>query len=344
MLYKRLLQHRSVWMGIAIIWIVWYHSGIDFGLSILRHIQEIGYGGVDIFFFASGIGCYFSLSSDDDVGRFMKRRLTRLMPTYLIFIVVWLAYTAVIGSFHYQMAIGNIFAIQSFTGLGRGFNWYITTLLLFYILAPYFKKLIDKSSPVGKLLFLLFLIAFSIPFWGTAEYIVCVSRLPIFYFGMLSSSFCKSERKILPLHIIAACISFLIGTLALGFFTVYYPKYLWDYGLYWYPFILMTAPLCMAISGIAIFLERFKITKPIVSFLALCGKYSFEIYLVHVLFFAITRYLIKKQLVSGSGNLIWSITILSTVVGCVILRQLTNLIMRIACKKGSKTHANKSAE
>ena len=86
-LFKDLLRFRNVWLGIAMIWIVLFHIPIEWPIKVLDFIINLGYAGVDICLFASGIGCYYSLTSNSDVGVFIKRRLNRIMPMYLIFIV-----------------------------------------------------------------------------------------------------------------------------------------------------------------------------------------------------------------------------------------------------------------
>ena len=88
--FKDFLRYRQSWLGVALIWIMFFHMPFDFGL--LQYPIAAGYGGVDICFFASGIGCFYSLSSNSDVLSFMKRRTQRLLPTYLIFIVFWLVF------------------------------------------------------------------------------------------------------------------------------------------------------------------------------------------------------------------------------------------------------------
>ena len=77
-------------MGIAMIWIVAYHSGIDLYNPILIYVKEIGYGGVDIFLFAAGLGNYYSYLKDYSPLDFLKRRIVRLAPVYFPFILVWI--------------------------------------------------------------------------------------------------------------------------------------------------------------------------------------------------------------------------------------------------------------
>lgn len=146
-----LYKHRTVWMGIAILWVIFFHSGLVVSNARIAYIENIGYGGVDIFMFASGLGVYFSYTKDYDSTAFMGRRLKRLAPVYLPFIVVWILYKFMQGEYPINAAIGNFFAVQGFTGLGNEFNWYITSLLVVYILTPFFGGLIDKINKPQQL-------------------------------------------------------------------------------------------------------------------------------------------------------------------------------------------------
>ena len=47
-------------MGIAILMVIYFHSGFSSNIEILKTIRTFCYCGVDIFLFASGIGNYFS--------------------------------------------------------------------------------------------------------------------------------------------------------------------------------------------------------------------------------------------------------------------------------------------
>lgn len=319
MYYKDLLRFRQAWLGLALLWIILFHLPIDLGL--LDYPRAFGYGGVDICFFASGIGCFYSLSADPDIGNFMKRRLKRLLPTYLVFILVWLLYQYAAGDFALQMAIGNLFALQHFTGLGSEFNWYISALLLFYLLAPYFVVIIQRASPVQKLLFLLFLILCSVPFWGAEEFIITVTRLPIFYMGMIFADLCKKELRISRGHVPGLIAAFMLGLAFLVTTYFLFPAYLWSHGLHWYPFILITPPLCIGISSVLMLLEKSKAMKLFLSFFSLCGGYSFELYLVHILLVSCISDLISAFELSRFRYPIWAAGGVGLFVGCYLLRR-----------------------
>lgn len=328
MYFKDLLRYRQAWLGVALLWIILFHWNLETA-GLLNHLKSIGYGGADICLFASGIGCFYSLTSESDIGNFIKRRLKRLMPTYCIFIVFWLAFKFVTGKFSVQMALGNILALQHFSDHTLSFNWYISAVLLFYLFAPYFKIIIDRSSTFSKYLFLAFLFACSIPFWKVHAHIVMVSRLPIFYMGMLFADVCQKDKKILSKHIVGATAMFLIGLLVLLSSYAIAPQLMWSHGLYWYPFILIAPPLCMAISYVLSRIERIRILKPIITFLSLCGNYSFELYLVHIGLLSLIPVFIENYNLSNISDLVWVAGIIPLVVGCYLLRSLTSFFNRL---------------
>lgn len=324
---KDLLRYRRVWLGIALVWIILFHCQLDLGP--LSYFRAIGYGGVDICIFASGIGCFYSLSSDSDIVGFMKRRIKRLAPTYVVFILFWLAFQYRMGNFGFQMAVGNLLALQDLTGNGNAFNWYISAIFLLYILAPYFKAIAEQASSVRKMIFLIFLLVCSIPFWKADTYIITITRLPIFYIGMLFADKCKKNHQVKKKEIVFGAVALVLGIIILLFLYLFARKYMWSYGLYWYPFVIITPPLCLAISYVSMFLERVRISKPVISVLSLCGDYSFELYLVHILVFQILLVFIDKYDLYNIEYLVWAASIAVIAVGCYVLRSLTAFLSRL---------------
>ena len=51
-------QERSGVFGLAILWIMLFHSSLRFDWPPLHLIKATGYCGVDVFLFLSGIGLY----------------------------------------------------------------------------------------------------------------------------------------------------------------------------------------------------------------------------------------------------------------------------------------------
>lgn len=298
-------KYRSVWMGIAMLWVVFFHSGLSISNKYISFVKNIGYGGVDIFMFASGLGTYFSYTKDYDSTAFIQRRLARLAPVYLPFIVIWLFYKFLQGEYPVNAVIGNIFAVQGFTGLGNEFNWYITGLLVVYILAPYFCGLIDRINKLQIfLLFIVTLLIISISFWEAQAAIIIVTRLPIFVIGMYFAKLSKNnENKLTSKSGVFLVGVMLAGLIILKLFYVKSPQYLWLYGLYWYPFILITPGLCILISVFAEITQNINLAKGFLKILEKIGEYSFEIYLIHILCIDIyNNYLIPAEILPQSNR------------------------------------------
>lgn len=73
---------RSALMGIAILWVVFYHFG--FHIPGIKHLMRYGYAGVDIFMFLSGFGLYYSLNRNGNLWSYYKKRLIRIFPSYFV--------------------------------------------------------------------------------------------------------------------------------------------------------------------------------------------------------------------------------------------------------------------
>ncbi len=321
---KNILKYRSVWLGCAMLWIVFYHSAHF--IKGLYFFKNIGYGGVDICLFASGAGCYYSLCKNDEPLTFLKRRFARIFPTYWCFLPFWFLYAFKAKEMNISTILGNIFGVQSIVGLSNAFNWYITTILLFYIFAPYFKKLVDKISDIKiHMLIICLMLVFSIPFWNTIVFIIIVSRIPIFYMGMLFAKYAKQGARVTKKSFVVYIVTMLLGFLLLYLVFNHYRDYRWTHGLYWYPFILVTPGLCVCISCAMTFLDRIKAASFVSKGLSFVGKYSFEIYLVHILVYDTVNYLIESS-VLPSTDIVRILSTLFVPVGCMILSFITKLV------------------
>ena len=330
-----LLKYRNVWLGLAMIGIVWYHSAYEFSLGFVNGIKPYVYGGVDICLFASGIGCYFSLNKDPDPYRFIRRRFSRIFPMYLCFMALWIPFMALTDEMTPAVALGNLFAVQSFTGLGHDFNWYICATLLFYFFAPYMKSAVDNTrSHFSPFLLLAALLLITIPFWGSTAYIIFIVRIPIFYIGILFGRLCAtrialSRRSLLVLFLIS-----IAGMLGLTQCVTYCHHHdasslLWEYGLYWYPFILITPGFCAAVSFLSQQLSRNKYSKLLLLPLEKIGQYSYEVCLMHILVFDALEYL---HLYNYRPKVFY-FSIPCMAVGCVLLRFAVRFLQKLTKKQ-----------
>lgn len=184
--YQDLFKFRSVWMGFAILWVVLFHSAIN--LSWLAEWKTFGYGGVDIFFFASGLGCYYSLQKQPEPSLFLCKRIKRIVPPYFLVLVIWLALQLFL--FRTPMRpvelLSNFLCTGTFSGAENQFNWYISGVWPSYLLAPFFVSFLDRVPRFQRLFLVVVLILFSLSFLSSSWNLMSfASRLPIFCIGML---------------------------------------------------------------------------------------------------------------------------------------------------------------
>ena len=308
-----LRAYRSELKGIAILWIVFFHAQL--GLSgILGGIQQIGYGGVDLFFFLSGFGLYHSLAKDGDPRRYLLRRARRLLPAYLPFCCVWLCVMLPLYRFgpvqSLRTVTGNLFMLGFFAEAPAMINWYISALALFLLLAPVMAGFLSKSKKQSRsaVLLILWLFAAGLCFIGTEQY-MALSRLPVFALGMffaLPAIDSRTNKLFVPL----AWFSFVVGMLLLWFCFTFLPEALNVYGMYWHPFILIAPAMC---AGLGALFHKLQKTAALFAPLRAIGNASFEIFLFNAWIEVLGKHfhLAKTPL----EWLLWSIG--SVVVGCL---------------------------
>ena len=331
---KSLLKHRTIWMAFAIIWLICYHAQFNLLPMPFDQIENFGYLGVDIFLFASGIGCYYSLEKDSDILHFVKRRFNRLMPTYWCFIVIWILFKLLTDGMQYTEAIGNFLGIEFLVSSDSAFNWYISAIWIFYFLAPFFKLFTDRhKSNIVNILFVLILIIFSIPFWFANIELIFVSRLSVFYLGLCTARLGKEEFILSNKHCHLLIAASLVGCLLLAFNYRFYPERLLNGGLFWYPSILIVPGLCLIISLTSNKLSNKLSSKNIVNrFLNLIGNNTFELYLVHLFIYeGLAKYI--------SGKYTALICFAAIIPGCMLLKlvskPVTSFIIRLEEKVSS---------
>lgn len=335
MTLKEVIKYRKIWMGFAILWVIFFHFGYK-PPDPLAALQSSGYSGVDIFFFASGIGCYLSYSRDKNAAAFIKRRFIRIMPTYFVFIVIWCTYKVITDGMDFTTVLGNIFCVQDLTGKDGSFNWYFGAMWIFYLLTPYFVAVADKiKKSAGCVLFCLLLVLFSFPFWNVKALIIIVTRMPVYFLGMyLAKRSQESDDKISLKFMLIATVLSIISMAA--FIVCYFKLHdeLWNYGLWWYPFIITAPTICLYLSFICKQLEKKSVGQKILKAFSFIGSYTFELFLVHLFVFKeVSSMIMERQ--PNHVIAIWFAALIPVAIGAAILYQLTKGVKKLI-KKAAK--------
>lgn len=302
-------KQRTFIMGVAIIWVAWFHTDIFTGNNVIDFFRQIGYGGVDIFFFLTGVGAFFSLQKCPDALSYMKRRMKRILPSYYPFIAGWLIMVGLTGELYGLEIIGNLSMLGWWRNGRNQFNWYVSAIWLFYLLAPVLVPAVARAKhrllTAGILIFTGF--AVSITFFHT-QLLIAFSRIPVFILGILFGYYLKEENESrsntfaterdeivtgvkLPSEFqnypvtVVLNICMLIGFGTLYFFLEYMSGYMWNFGLWWYPFFLIVPGLSMDLGLLADCMEKNRVSFFVKVLVEEVGKASFEIFLIHIAIF-----------------------------------------------------------
>ena len=284
--YYYLSKYRMELMGLAILWVVWFHSSLYvkvFDIRILNKglefIKSTGYGGVDIFLLLSGMGIYNSLNRNS-ISVFFKNRLKRILPTWWSCLLLYVVLGVSVLGISYSKK--SILGFALFTGFwidmpNQG-NWYVYAVMFFYLISPVLFSLIKDSKNKTKTCFIMIFVslAISFTFFGLFKLIV-FSRIPIYILGMYVTA--NLQKHSMNKKTWICCFAALvIGITVLYVLHMLFSDFLWSYGLWWYPFILIAPSLSLVVAFL--FDKGVRRLKPIFYCFKKLGNASLEILLV----------------------------------------------------------------
>lgn len=310
-----LSRHRTTLMGLSILWIVWFHSSfyLDFfPWDRLNHffylLKTFGYGGVDIFLIISGMGIYQSLKKNDTF-TFLKNRIRKIIPVWWLFLIIYF----IVGIVFLNVSMRPVEAIGFATLSGYWIdlpnqgNWYVYAIMLFYLLSPVLFAVLKSKNKAGITVLFFTTVLLPLAFLGK-EQLMAVSRFPVYISGMfLSSHF--SDRKMNRGNWLLCILSLLAGIALLGFlYHSFSTSALYDYGLWWWPFILI-APSLSILTSLLLELagKHIRFLSVPISFL---GKASLEILLTSECVFAAleaSEFVFLSEHVTGLASILFSI-------------------------------------
>lgn len=289
-LLQGLSTYRSELMGVAIIWIMFFHSGIQapepFMLRTLWYLfVSFGGGiGVDIFFVLSGFGLVFSaskLASDSQWWSWEGKRMIRILPSYLIVAIV--AYTIQGG-----VSLYNLLQINFLIDGVRDF-WFIPAIVLCYLCFPFLYML---SKKIGMRQACGVVMLFSIALYCSIFYLspdyykkleVFLLRIPCFILGVYWGWLCKERLSKEYLWNVVA--SFILCPLS---FYLSFPGS--DRWMFFFSMVIFLQ--------ILVFLLCIINYKPFHSIFSYFGTRSLQIYLVHIGWgFIMARYVTDNPII-----------------------------------------------
>ena len=213
-------RYRGELMGMAMIFIILFHVSLPQN-DMFYGLRRMGNIGVDMFFFLSGIGLWFSWTKNPSCKHFFKRRYLRIYPTWLI-----MASLYYIPRFNGGDIMADITINWDFWLHDELTFWYIPATMMLYLFAPAYMELIKKHPiyrwlPVVMVMWCI-LVQYVTPIHNIFGHIeIFWSRVPIFFIGINMGEMVRKKEKLDGASIWMIIILF-VATLASSMFLEQY--------------------------------------------------------------------------------------------------------------------------
>lgn len=190
-------------MGAAMLFVILFHVALDRG-DPFYGLRRCGNVGVDIFLFLSGVGLWFSWVKTPDVRRFYRRRLLRIVPTWLVVSTAFYL-PDYLGARRFSRSIvdliGDITINWDFWLHDELTFWYVPAIMALYLVAPWYMRLV-QSRPIYRWLPLLMVVWCVMVQWvlpihhAVGHLEIFWSRVPIFFIGINFGEMVRTRRQL----------------------------------------------------------------------------------------------------------------------------------------------------
>ena len=327
MSYSVLSKYRTELMGVAILWVMLFHSfDLDMGLPILEWLRAAGFGGVDIFILLSSMGLVMSLSRrEQSYSQFMTRRASRVLPAYYLVMVPYTLFVLLTRGGHWSALLWNASLLYYWVRPLGAFNWYVAGSMTFYAVTPACFRRYRRSghrealTAAGILLGLLAGRVLMIDgFWYSMDVFF---RIPIYFLGLLIGFYVLEERKLRGWDALFWCLWLGLGAAYLlymgrGPYADYHPLC--------YLFLFTTVPMCLALCWC---FDRLPLGWAR-RFFRLLGSHSLEIYLLNVSLFSETETLRRFVSFGPSNRLYFLLSYAANIALALVLHRAVEGLRR----------------
>ncbi len=321
-------EYRGVLIGIATLMIAFFHCysykfenifSNNFIVSILHFIRKTNNVGVDIFLFLSAVGLYFSFSSNSDIKSFYKKRIIRIIPSFLI---VAILYYLLMGYNFFEL-IKRVSLLSFYLDGIRDF-WYFALIIILYLLYPLLHNIVDKKGIIGLILLLLSSIILTVGimyifplYYKKVE--IALTRVPVFLIGIFVGKKVKNKESINILYMLLFLVIFIISN-----YLLY--NYKFDPYIYVrYIYCGLGISIVFLISYICSLIKIDLISK----FLIFIGTYSMEVYLM----FEKLSLEVRKAVQVNNNFIFYLGMFIITMILSFLLKKICDFIINYKSKK-----------
>lgn len=199
------MRYRSELMGAAMLFVILFHVALDRG-DAFYGLRRLGNVGVDIFLFLSGVGLWYSWSKTPSLRHFYRRRLLRIVPTWLVCATAFYL-PDYLGARRYSTSLldllGDITINWDFWLHDELTFWYVPAIMLLYLLAPWYMRLIQRW-PIYRWSVVLMIawcvmVQWVLPIHHAVGHLeIFWSRVPIFFLGINCGEPIRTGRTLEP--------------------------------------------------------------------------------------------------------------------------------------------------
>lgn len=278
--YGLLSRYRGELMGIAMLYVMLFHAyELNDTFLPFKAFRSMGFAGVDIFLVLSGMGicCSLARREQESYGRYLGRRLRRLLPAFWLVVGIYSVALAAAGRITPDVIFWNLSTLSYWLNVPEGFNWYISAILAFYLAAPFYFKLFRRCAHKEWLTLFIYLISYLLyrVTWGAGLLYLpdFLLRIPDFAMGFLVGSYVMEGKKLNARHL-AVWVTSAVLALAVVAGWLVQPVI--------FPLILAVVvgvmPVCLLLGRVLHWYPG----RWVPAFLRLVGGSSLEIYLLNV--------------------------------------------------------------
>lgn len=329
---KDIMRYRSELYGIAIILIVIYHISDYTWATFLSEQNDIFYQyvktfldnfrfAVDLFLFLSPIGLFRSMQKNGTKTFYINRIKRVLIPALIIFIPYYIYIDFFARQKTFLFYLGDITTINFWIPNVSYSYWYVASILVLYALYPLFYKLEQKTKHIST--YILFLLSIGITIYinlcpspYTSQIEIILSRLPVFFLGMLLTRLFTKEYKI-PWWVTLITFILWVTTLIL----------LFNFGCS--NLFRLLGSLFAVLSAVMfsfVIKKGKRFTYVLFTPIRFIGNYTLEIYILHLVCANIIARNLSWDLFGGA---VWMLIILAvSLLLSLLVRLITNLITK----------------
>lgn len=265
-----LSEYRSSLMGVSILFIILFHSFVGWEWTPVTRMFVRGDIGVEFFLILSALGMYHSLTKDDSIKRFYKKRVLRIFPTYWLVGIPVFLFFGMYDSEGYRNIIWDLTTISCFWGRIR--YWFIHLILICYLISPLCKKYVDSRYAT---VFLPVTLVFAGVFLAAQfpKYEIIIGRISIFLLGFhLARYLDKVGGGKFYIHPYISILTFVVALSILYSLSFVSLTHRWLRLVYFF----ISIPLIMSLANMIPLLG-----KTVRKGLDFLGAHTLELYLVH---------------------------------------------------------------